>query len=220
MQAPKFPCTIHELPKELSVFLLYDSSKVALVGTFYIKEKEFYVSKRLCEHPFEEILFPKNLLVSPEHKHLIKEDLNKTCAYWNKWKYEMWQENERMLASVPSDFRQNALISFREKEAQYNKQYEEYITLAKSVFTEDLPWTDEVKEYLAKKEVEQKAWWEAFLSLSGNYKKCKNCKHMNEKSYKNCVSCGSSFGPPCCGKCKNVYKTGNKYCGECGNKLL
>lgn len=218
MQAPKFPCTIHELPKELNAFLLYDSSKVLRVGYFYIKEKVFYLIKRLCEHPFEETLFPKNLLVSPEHKHLIKEDLNKTCAYLNKWKYEMWQENERMLAGVPSDFRQNALISFREKEAQYNKQYEEYINLAKSVFTtEDLPWTDEVKEYVAKKEVEQKAWWQAFLSC--NYKKCKNCKHFNERVNNNCVGCGSSFAPPHCGKCKTLSNTGDKYCSKCGNKL-
>jgi len=195
MQAPKFPCTIHELPKKISLSLRHG-------------------------HPFEETLFPKNLLVSHENRHIIKEDLNKTCAYLEKWKYDMWQENERMLAGVPCDFRQNGLIRFREKEAQYNKQHEEYIVLAKSVFNGDLPWTDEVKEYVAKKEVEQKAWWEHLLSI--NYKKCKNCKKLNGRDNKHCVDCGSSLGPPCppcCGKCKYVYKTGDKYCGECGNKL-
>jgi hypothetical protein len=216
MQAPKFPCTIHELPKELS-YVLLNNTTVSAVHLY--SGENFYIRKRLMmDHPFEETLFPKNLLVSPENRHIIKEDLNKTCAYWNNWKNEMWQENERMLAGVPSDFRQNGLIRFREKEAQYNKQHEEYINFAQSVFNGDLPWTDEVKEYVAKKEVEQKAWWEHFLSC--NYKKCKNCKKLNGR-YNNdhCVGCGSSFGPPSCGKCKNVCKMGDKYCGGCGNKL-
>jgi hypothetical protein len=123
----------------------------------------------LFDHPFDNILFPLELLAKPEYREFIKETHSISLRNLEVWKHAMWQNNERQLDSVPNGYRENGMLRFRENECQYNKQAEEIRQEIDEVFSGKRERTTEVREFLSKKEDAQKQWFDKFL------------KHYNRK---------------------------------------
>lgn len=182
------PCTFDELPRDIRRFLQkgvyrklnkhgnppdevrgYPITIFALatnLGGAYVstwdKVKGMTI---LYPSPFDNLLFPLELLAKPEYKGFIKEDHSKSLEHLQKWQHDMWQDNERQLASVPNGYRENGMLRFRENERQYNKQAEEIRHEIDKVFSGKGERTQEVREFLSKKEEFQKQWFDKFLEM-------------------------------------------------------
>ena len=149
-----FPCTIQDLPRDMQDFLNPRKSKYGRM--FHMVEN----------HPFETILYPKSMLAKPEFRQFIKDHKEHSYTHLTKWEDEKFQENKRMLASVPSDYYQNGIARFREIEEQNKKMADairKEIEEVHEEFEKD-QLNIEVKEYLQKKKELQEKWFETFVA--------------------------------------------------------
>jgi hypothetical protein len=151
------PCTFDELPRDIKSFLLK--------GTY--RRKSDHAKNRFPldfnGNPFDKILFPLELLIKPEYRDFIKETRCKSLEHLQKWHHTAWQDNERQLDSVPNGYRENGMLRFRGNERQYNKQAEEIRQEIDIFFSGKRERTQEIRDFLSKKENLQKEWFDNFL---------------------------------------------------------
>jgi hypothetical protein len=141
------PCRFQDLPTDIKEFI----TKGKYLGIAYMP----------CENPFDTLLFPKSMLVKPEFRHLMKDTSAQSYVNLAKWQNEKWQENERMLASVPSDFRQNGIARYREQQEADKKMSDAIRNEIRRVEGGEI--NGEVKEYLEKKKELQENWLKSYV---------------------------------------------------------